>query len=123
MSTNHIHTGGSHLIYSSTGGVTGDWYTLHSNIRNLSLACTLSGSSAIQGSLMIEASNDGTNALATYIESLDITSTFSAAVTYTDGVSIDSHWNYIRVSSPLTGGTTHTTGASWDVYASPHLVK
>lgn len=103
---NYIQTGGYNSIYSSTGTTAGTWIPVHPRIRNITLQALHTGTSVgttLSSVINIEASQDGTNALATKLGTITISSVGSPA---SDGFSIDAHWNYIRVNvASLSTGT------------------
>lgn len=94
---NNIYSPGTVTILTSTSTGSGSWYRLHPNVRNVTFQGLANGSSVgvtAASAINIEASNDGTNALATKLGTI----TLNGAAPYSDGFTVDAHWEYVRAT-------------------------
>jgi hypothetical protein len=112
---NHIHTPGPTVILASSSTGPGSWFRVHPKISNLSFQATLTGSSvgvAITGSVKIEASADGTNALDTSVGTITPSVGTSPDA---DGFTTDAGWGWYRANlqSISTGSVSVVATASW----------
>lgn len=103
--------GGQVILASSSTGA-GDWYRVHPKLGKLTFQVTHTGTSVgttIGSTTVIEASNDGVNALATVLGTIAIAGSDVKA----DGFATDAHWEYIRAKinsvQAATAGSTGTT--------------
>lgn len=105
-----IHGAGQYPLLTTGGATTpttGSWIPIHPSVKSVSVQAVLTGSSVgatgYSGTVAIQVSNDGVNALATNAGSIALSSANSPA---TDGFNIDAHWNFIRASiSSMSSGT------------------
>lgn len=122
--SNYINTGGGHLIFSSTVVGAGNWVPVHPKVRGITFQATLTGSSVgapVQGTVSIQASNDGVNPIASTLGLITFSSTGIASPAV-DGFAIDAHYNFIRAMLGGATGTTMSSGSTMSVIASPHNV-
>lgn len=111
----NIQAGGPQTILNSSSTGPGQWYRVHPAIRNITFQAIATASGATVGStLVIEASNDGINPLATVMATISLNSSSTIA---SDGFTLDSHYEYVRAKTlSLTTGTL-------SVIAAAHMIK
>jgi hypothetical protein len=133
-----IHTGGGHLIFSSSGRSTqsslgssveygpgaGSWVPVHPKIRGITFQAILTGSSVgapVSGTFGIQASNDGVNVISSTLGTIAFSSASGHVSPVSDGFAIDAHYNFVRAYLSTVAGSM-STGSTGQVVASPHNV-
>jgi hypothetical protein len=111
----NIQAGGAQTILASSSTGAGNWYRVHPQIRNITFqAIGLSAGATIGSTVLIQASNDGINPVATTLATLSLNSSTTEA---SDGFTLDAHWEYVRAQiNSLTTGTL-------SVLASPQIIN
>lgn len=101
------------LASSSTGA--GSWYRRHPKMAKLTFQVVHVGTSAgatVGSTVVIEASNDGVNALATVLGTVAL----AGDTPQSDGFAIDAPWEYYRAKiNSIVAATAGSTGSSFSV--------
>ena len=102
-------------ILSTTGQSTGNWYRVHPNARAITFQVVHTGTSVgatVGSTTIIEASNDGVNALATPLGTVALSSNSGT----NDGFTINAGWAYVRARvGSLAATTAGSTGPSYNL--------
>ena len=93
------------ILKDATTTVTGAW--MFKDAPQASYQAVVEGTGAVTATVVIEASNDGINALSTVLGTI----TLSGTTTSSDGFQTSAPWKYIRARVTAISGT----GASVDV--------
>lgn len=112
--------GGQVILASSSTGA-GSWYRVHPKLGNLSFQVVHTGTSVgttVGSTTVIEASNDGVNALGTALGTIALSGSDVAS----DGFTTNNHFEYVRakinsVQAATAGSTGTTFGISVSVSA------
>jgi len=97
--------GGQVILQSSSTGA-GEWYRVHPKLGNLSFQWTHLGTSvgaSVSSTLVVEASNDGVNALGTPLGTVVFGGGQSPA---SDGFTTAMHYEYVRAKINSVGAST-----------------
>lgn len=90
------------LLQGATTTITGDWK--FKDAPQASIQATVTGTGAVTGTVIIDVSNDGVNALSTSAGTI----TLSGTTTASDGFVTASPWKYIRARITAISGTGAT---------------
>ena len=100
-----LNTPGPQNILSTTAQSTGNWYRVHPKMAKLTFQVVhtgTSGGATVGSTTVIEASNDGVNALATPLGTVAL----SSASGTNDGFTIDAGWAFVRARVGSLAATT-----------------
>ena len=101
------------LNSSSTGA--GEWYRVHPKHSNLTFQVIHTGTSVgatVASTVLIEASNDGVNALSTPLATIVIAGDTPQSL----GVAIDANWQWVRAkNNAIQAATAGSTGSAFAV--------
>lgn len=110
-----LNSPGPTNILSTTAQSTGNWYRVHPKMGKLTFQVVHTGTSAgatVGSTTVIEASNDGVNALATPIGTVALSSNSGT----NDGFAIDANWAYVRARvGSLAATTAGSAGTSYNL--------
>lgn len=121
-----IQSAGAQAILQSSSTGAGDWYRVHHKISKLTFQVTHNPTSVgatgttVSSTTVIEASNDGINALGTVLGTVAL----AGDNVQSDGFAIDAHWEYVRAKINSVGAASAgSTGAGFgiEVFVSPHI--
>lgn len=107
-----INNAGPVTIFSAEAAATGNWYRVHPKLSNLTFQATQTGASVgttMSSSLVIQASDDGVNALDTALGTITWS---SQATPNSDGFTINAAWNYVRAKLNSISTSTSSTNAN-----------
>ena len=117
MSTNVLGPGPNLILSSSSSGA-GDWHRVHPRLGNLTfqvlhVGCSVGATgTTVSSTVVIEASNDGSNALATVLGTFAI----SGDSPQSDGFTADANWSYIRAKINSVGAASAgSTGSNFAI--------
>jgi len=109
MSTNVLGPGPNLILTSSSTGA-GDWHRVHPKLGKLTFQVLHTGTSAgatVGSTTVIEASNDGSNALGTVLGTVGL----AGDTPQSDGFTIDANWSYVRAKiNSVVAATAGSTG-------------
>lgn len=101
------------LNSSSTGA--GEWYRVHPKHSNLTFQVVHTGTSVgatVASTTVIEASNDGVNALSTPLATIALSGDSGISL----GVAIDANWQYVRAKyNSIQASTAGSAGSAFAV--------
>lgn len=111
----YLQSPGVQNILNSSSTGPGSWYRVHHKLGKLTFQVTHQGTSVgttIGSTTVIQASNDGINALATLLGTVGIAGSDAKA----DGFAIDSHWEYVRAQiNSVQAATAGSTGTGFGI--------
>ena len=122
MSTNVLGPGPNLILTSSSTGA-GNWHRIHPKLSNLTFQVLHTGTSAgatVGSTTVIEASNDGVNALGTVLGTVGL----AGDTPPNNGFTIDANWSYVRAKiNSVVAATAGSTGSAFAiaVYCSAQL--
>ncbi|MCB0072850.1 MAG: hypothetical protein KDE20_15370 [Caldilineaceae bacterium] len=94
------------ILSDATTTVTGAWQ--FKDAPKAAIQATVVGTGAVTATIVIEASNDGTYALATVIGTITLSGTTSDS----DGFTTDAPWKFIRARITAISGTSATVNVT-----------
>ena len=110
-----LNTPGPNNILSTTGQSTGNWYRVHPRMSRLTFQVLHTGTSVgatVGSTTIIEASNDGINALATPLGTVGLSSNSGT----NDGFTIDAGWSFVRARvASLAATTAGSAGSAYNL--------
>lgn len=86
----------------TTSTATGNW--VYKDAPKSAFQAVITGTGAISGTVIIEASNDGVNAVNTALGTI----TLSGTTSFSDGFTTDAPWKYVRARVTAISGTGAT---------------
>lgn len=112
--------GGQVILASSSTGA-GDWYRVHPKLGKLTFQVTHNPTSigatgtTVSSTTVIEASNDGVNALGTVLGTVAL----AGDGVQSNGFATDAHWEYVRAKINSVGAASAgSTGAGFGISVS-----
>ncbi|CAB4223259.1 hypothetical protein UFOVP1670_9 [uncultured Caudovirales phage] len=103
--TELIQSPGGQVILTSSSSGAGSWFRVHPKLGNLSFQWTHTATSvgaSLSSTGVVEASNDGVNALATVLGTV----VFAGATVQSDGFTTNQHFEYVRAKINSVGAST-----------------
>ena len=117
MSTNVLGPGPNLILSSSSSGA-GDWHRVHPKLGKLTFQVVHTGTSVgatgttVSSTTVIEASNNGVNALDTVLGTI----VFAGDSPQSNGFTIDANWSYVRAKiNSVAAASAGSTGSSFGI--------
>lgn len=118
MTTKQLHSASGQVILASSSTGAGDWYRVNQKLGKLTFQVTHNPTSigaTVSSTTVIEASNDGVNALGTVLGTVALAGDNVQA----NGFAVDAHWEYVRAKINSVGAASAgSTGTGFGISVS-----